>query len=236
MAVVKPECAVAYAMIGGWRSQNDIITAVAVAIQESGLNPEAANSCCVGLWQINLKAHNKKAADMKNPVANAKAAYDVWKAAGGWCTSGSVAAHSCNPWQAYGANQPGRSWQSALQMATKAYGSVIAKGIGADVLSGKGKSDVNEIIGKVGADCIAGDILDTDGLGVPNPLAAAEAFVAAFNRMGAWITNPDNLMRIVKVGTGFAVILVAGAALMDKEIGSMVVSATPVGKIAKAVK
>lgn len=234
MATVKPECAVAYAMIGGFRSQNDIITAVAVAIQESGLNPSAANSCCVGLWQIHLKAHNKTAADMKNPVANAKAAFDIWKAAGGWCTSGSVAKHNCNPWQAYGANQPGRSWQSAVNMATTAYGSLIAKGITSDILAGKSSSDVTQILGKAGADCIIGDILDT-GTKIPNPLAAGEAVIAAFNRVGAWVTNPDNLMRMFKVAAGGAIILVASAALMDREIGT-VIGATPVGKIAKVVK
>ena len=54
----------------------------------------------------------------------------------------------------------------------------------------------------------------------------------AFNRMGAWITNPDNLVRIVKVVLGGFVILVGGAALMDKQV----MNVTPAGRIIKAVK
>lgn len=232
MAQVSPECAIAYAMIGGWRSSNDIITAVAVAMQESGLNTDAANSCCVGLWQINLKAHNTTADKMKNPVANAQMAFNIWKQAGGWCTSGNAASHSCNPWQAYGANQPGRSWQKALTDSRNAYASLIAKGIGNDILAGKGSSDPTKILADKGVNCIGMDVLGGSDINLPNPLDAVGTIASMFNRMGSWITNPDNLMRIAKVGLGFAIILVAGAALMDKEIASI----TPVGKIAKVIK
>jgi hypothetical protein len=230
MGRVSAECAVAYAMIGGWRG-NDIITAVAVAMQESDLNTDAANSCCVGLWQVNLKAHGVTSAQMKNPVANAQTAYKIWTAAGGWCTSGSVAKHSCNPWQAYGASHPGRTWQQALQQASNAYASVLAKGIAENVLSGKSSKDILALIGQKGVNCIGQDILST-GLpdGIKNPLDVAGAFVAGFNRAGAWISNPDNLMRIVKVVMGFGIILVGGAALMDKEIGSVA------KKVVKVVK
>lgn len=237
MARVSAECAVAYAMIGGWRSQTDIITAVAVAMQESDLNTDAANSCCVGLWQINLKAHNTTSDKMKNPVANAQMAYKVWSAAGGkWCATGSPSAHTCNPWQAYGASQPGRSWKQAMQLAANAYMSVIAKGIASDVLSGASSSDPTKILADKGLNCIGTDVLGGGGLpSVPNPLDAAGAFVSAFNRMGSWITNPDNLMRIFKVMAGGAIILVGGAALMDREITSVATKVLPVGRVAKAV-
>lgn len=233
MTQVSPECAVAYAMIGGFRG-NDIITAVAVAIQESDLKTDNANSCCVGLWQINLKSWNTTAAAMKVPVKNAQMAYKVFTTQGrnSFCNTGSPAKGNCNPWQAYGANQPGRSWKQALQTAATAYASVIAKGIGSDVLSGKQSSDITKILADKGINCIVDDIMSPGLAGVGNPLDAASAFVNGFNRMGAWLTNPDNLMRMVKVGLGFAVILVGGAALMDKEIASI----TPVGKIAKVLK
>lgn len=228
MAQVSPECVAGYAAAAGFTG-NDIVVAVAVAKQESGFRSDAANSCCVGLWQINLKAHNQTADKMKNPMSNALVAYQVWKAAGGWCTSGSAAAHSCNPWQGYGANQPGSSWQQALKTGQDAYAKIIAAGIGSDVLSGKSSSDAEQLLKSKGLNCVGVDILG--GGGIPNPLDAAGAVVAAFNRIGAWITNPDNLMRIFKVIAGGAIILVAGAALMDKEVMNVV----PGGKIIKAV-
>lgn len=233
MTQVSPECAVGYAMIGGWRTQNDIITAVAVAMQESNLNTDAANSCCVGLWQINLKAWNTTADKMKNPVANAQMAYKIWQQQGhgSFCSTGSPSSHTCNPWQAYGASQPGRSWQQALQMAKNAYASVLAKGIASDILSGDVNStagDPLKVLAEKGLDCVGEDVLNT-GLSVPNPLGAAEAVIAAFNRMGAWITNPDNLMRIVKVGLGAVIVIVGGAALMDKELSG------PAASIARKV-
>jgi len=233
MAQVSPECVAGYAAAAGFTG-NDIITAVAVAKHESGFRSDAANSCCVGLWQINVKAHKEYTSDqMKNPMANAQAAYKIFKAAGGWCTSGSASSHTCNPWQAYGSNQPGDSWASALKTGQDAYAKILAAGIGSDILSGKSSTDAQKKLQEKGLDCVGMDILGGSGIG--NPLDAAGAFVSAFNRMGKWITDPDNLMRIFKVAAGGAIILVGAAALMDKEIKT-VVGATPVGKIAKVVK
>lgn len=231
MAQISPECVAGYAAAAGFTG-NDIIVAVAVAKHESGFRSDAANSCCVGLWQINLKAHGYTADQMKNPMLNAQAAYKIWKAAGGWCTTGSVAKHTCNPWQAYGTNQPGDSWASALKTGQDAYAKILAAGIGTDILNGKTSSDAQKILQSKGLDCVGIDLLGGDKLNLSNPLDIAGTVAAAFNRMGAWITNPDNLMRIVKVLLGGMVILVGGAAIMDKEITSV----TPVGKIAKVIR
>lgn len=83
----------AYARAAGF-PEDQIATAVAVAMAESSGNPSARNaSSATGLFQILIKAHPDLAAkyDLTDPGQNAKAAYDVWKAAGGkW-----------SPWSTY---------------------------------------------------------------------------------------------------------------------------------------
>ena len=235
MSQVSPECVAGYAAAAGFTG-NDLITAVAVAKQESGFRSDAANSCCVGLWQINLKAHGVTAAQMKIPMLNAQTAYKIFKESGGWCTSGHVP--NCNPWQGYGVNQPGSSWASALKTGQNAVASLIAKGIAMDVLTGKSSSDVQVILKSKGLDCVGMAVLGDPSAGgnpIGNPLNSAAAMIQAFNRMGSWITNPDNLMRIVKVALGGIVLVVGTAALMDKEVGSMVPGVNP-AKLIKAIK
>lgn len=73
-----------------WKKQNQVI-AVAVALAESGGNPTNQNQCCVGLWQVNVLAHNQYTrAAMENPVWNVHAACAIFHGAGGW-----------QPWQTY---------------------------------------------------------------------------------------------------------------------------------------
>jgi hypothetical protein len=77
----------------GFRGQ-DLLTAVAVAYAESGgdpknYNPETAAGTppgmgSYGLWQIYRKAHPEFADwDLNDPATNARAAFRVWKSAGG---------------------------------------------------------------------------------------------------------------------------------------------------------
>jgi Lysozyme like domain len=71
--------------------EDQIATAVAVAMAESGGNPDAVGDLSItpggsiGLWQINLQAHPDLAAkfDLKDPLQNAMAAYQVWQNSGG---------------------------------------------------------------------------------------------------------------------------------------------------------
>lgn len=228
MAQVSPECVAGYAAAAGF-SGNDLITAVAVARQESDFRTDAANSCCVGLWQINLKAHGVTAKDMQLPMRNAQQAFKIWKAAGGWCATGKPP-NGCNPWQGYGA----RDWSTALKVGQNAVANIIAKGVLSDIMSGKSSTDIATALKAKGLTCTGLAVLgesSAGGSGLPNPLSSAEAVINAFNRMGAWITDPDNLLRIVKVVLGGFVILVGGAALMDKQI----MSAVPAGRAIKAV-
>ena len=89
----------------GWTDNQQIRTGIAVAMAESGGNPDATNhntngSTDYGLWQINsVHASLLAGKDWRDPVANTQMAYQVWKAAGGswtpWSTynSGAYKAH-----------------------------------------------------------------------------------------------------------------------------------------------
>lgn len=85
---------------------DDVNIAAAVAMAESGGDPNAYNSeGSYGLWQIYLPQHQQYAGDpsaLYTPSFNAQAAYSIWKAAG----------NSFNPWSTYkypcsGPNTPG---------------------------------------------------------------------------------------------------------------------------------
>lgn len=94
-----------YASAAGFTG-DDLVTAVAIAMAESGGNPMAYNPetaantptglGSVGLWQIYLKAHPEFAGiDLTNPTNNAAAAFAVYQAAGNrftpWSTFGNGA-------------------------------------------------------------------------------------------------------------------------------------------------
>lgn len=71
-------------------SQQEAGTAAAIALAESGGNPNALCDSCsgvpeysVGLWQINLNAHPQwNSTDMRDPFKNAQAAVSLQKARG----------------------------------------------------------------------------------------------------------------------------------------------------------
>lgn len=70
-------------------SGKDLVTAVAIALAESGGNPGVVGDLnitpggSVGLWQINLRWHPEyTAAMLTDPQTNADAAYAVYRAAG----------------------------------------------------------------------------------------------------------------------------------------------------------
>ena len=85
---------------------NDLITAVAIALAESGGNPGVVGDLSltpggsVGLWQINLRWHPEyTAAKLVDPQTNANAAFAIYQAAGNsftpWSTfkNGAYTAH-----------------------------------------------------------------------------------------------------------------------------------------------
>lgn len=227
MATLSAVAVAALAYSAGWKSASETTTAVAVARQESSFGTTKANSCCVGLWQINLKQHNVTKADMQDPVKNAMKAYQVYKSAGGWCVRGSPP--KCNPWQGYGA----RDWQAALNVGAKATTELTLR-----MSQGESAAD---IYGK----SLASGVLDgfTSGPDIPNPLDSAnaiagtgKALVEFLNRMGAWMGDPGNWQRVLKVTGGVVVIIVGGAIVAKDPVVSGAMKVLPVGKAAKIVK
>ena len=216
MTALSAEAVAAAAYAGGFRG-NDIIDAVAVAYAESSWDPNNKNSCCHGLWQINIGAHPGMSANVYDPIQNAKYAYTIFRAAGNkWCATGKPP-NGCNPWQGYGNS----NYKSARPKAIEGYMSAMTK--------------INN--GQTPQSIVGSNTPSIPG-GLPSPgeaassLAGITPFVTTINRIGHWITDPDNLMRIFKVLTGGVVIIVGAAIMMDKQIMSVV----PAGRIAKAAK
>lgn len=93
---------------------NDLRTAVAIALAESGGNPNAYGDlgqycCSYGLWQINSFYHPEFGPDFSvlyDPSANASAAYSVYARAG----------NSFSPWTTYSTGKY-LTYLSAVQTA-----------------------------------------------------------------------------------------------------------------------
>jgi cell wall-associated NlpC family hydrolase len=77
---LRPEEIFRFAMQAGF-SPDQSVTMTAIALAESGGNPEAHNPVgedSVGLWQVNLQAHPQYAGlDVTDPLTNARMAYEV---------------------------------------------------------------------------------------------------------------------------------------------------------------
>lgn len=104
-----------YAKNAGF-SGTDLVTAVAVALAESGGNPDAynpevaagapENMGSYGLWQIYLNVHPEfQGLNLFDPQTNANAAYQVYRAAG----------NSFRPWSTFNSN----AYQAHLDEAAK---------------------------------------------------------------------------------------------------------------------
>lgn len=103
--------------IGAGFTGGDVVTAVAVALAESGGDTEATHqnndgSTDYGLWQIN-SVHRELLAgkQWKDPLVNAQMAYEVWKGSGwrAWSTynNGMILVHM--PAAIAGARNPARN-------------------------------------------------------------------------------------------------------------------------------
>lgn len=96
---------------------SDLTMAVAVALAESGGDPNANGDTeitpggSVGLWQINLRWHPEFAGqDLTNPLTNAVAAYSIYQTAG----------RSFTPWSTYNNGIPGNLLAEASSGVTEA--------------------------------------------------------------------------------------------------------------------
>lgn len=101
----------------------DLVTAVAIALAESGGNPQAYNPermagaaqgyGSFGLWQIYLQAHPEfSSLNLFDPQTNASAAYAVYSGAGGF-----------SPWSTYKSG------------AYQTYAAAVQQAVGPDVVA-----------------------------------------------------------------------------------------------------
>src|SRR5271163_4995402 len=123
MSALSPAQIAQYAAAAGFTG-NDLLTAVDIALAESGGNPAAYNpetaasggtpqgQGSYGLWQIYLKMHPEFAGvNLADPQTNANAAYSIYAIAGGF-----------TPWSTYTSGEYGMYESAAVQAAVAAVG------------------------------------------------------------------------------------------------------------------
>jgi hypothetical protein len=224
MAVLTPLQVAAAAYAGGFRGE-EIREAVAVSFAESSWNTDAANFCCNGLWQINLKAHQKSIQatvpnwNWRDPVHNALAAHMIWRGAGGTFKK---------DWSGYG----NANYNKAMPQARMALAQLRAE------LS-KNKGDEQGVIRNL-LSGVTGQVGSTPGPGVADSIGNVATnlvpgvkeigqFFNALTQGSTWLRIAEGALGVLLVGLGIAAIT------KGTPIGSAIRS-TPVGKIAKVVK
>jgi hypothetical protein len=127
VSALSPSQIAQYAAAAGFAG-NDLLTAVDIALAESGGNPAAYNpetaaaggtpqgQGSYGLWQIYLKMHPEFAgANLADPQTNANAAYSIYAIAGGF-----------TPWSTYTSGEYGMYESPAVVAAMAPYGAAPA--------------------------------------------------------------------------------------------------------------
>lgn len=158
-------------------------TATAVALAESSGRVWVVNSigCCVGLWQINVKAHPQYSrAEMQDPAKNARAAFAISSGGTNW-----------RPWEAY----TNGAYLLYLPAAKKAARGVASGTAGGPVPGGGDNPLLPDFI-EGPADAAAAT---AQGL---QDLAGFPA------RVVGWISDRNNIVRGAKVLVGLGLVLV----------------------------
>jgi Lysozyme like domain len=195
----------ALAYDAGWRG-NNVITATAIAHAESGNRTDAVGptlSCgqgAQGLFQINVCVNH--CSNPTDPKANTACAYRVFRSQG-W-----------NAWSTYKSG----AYKQYIMDATQAY-----QGAG-------NQSQVNEILKSIGIGL--GYVPGASGLTdlASNPvLQGFQSIITFMNRIGSWISNADNWVRVMKVIVG-GVVIIVGLGIVAKDTG---LNNLPAGKIIK---
>lgn len=236
----------AAAKIAGFPDR-EIPTAVAVAKGESSYNTDLYNGiCCYGLFQIHKRFHESKVvkyggswAAYKDPVVNAKVARDIWASEGGWCRGNNPP--NCNPYQAWGVSNATGSWSSKMAEGQRAYAELVQQ-----MQAGK---TAQQVLGSASS----GTVIGAD-FNLPNPLAplqqaldvgsailnAIRAPVEFANRIGRWISNPDNWVRVAEVAGGGLLLVLGIRIAFNKQFMSVVRGVSgavlPSGRAGKAVE
>ncbi len=213
---MQPAEIAAYAYQAGITTQSGLQAAVAIAMAESGGNPNATGDVSLqnatwgpslGLWQIrSLKAKSgsgdvRDATKLKDPAFNAKAMASISNGGKNW-----------GPWTTW----PLRA-AAFMPVAIPAASSVIA---------------VKGAVG--GVQAVGGAASDAVGAVVPDGLADIGTGVrATYN----WVGNRDNWIRVAKVAVGGAVLVAAFYGTIGKSVaGSAVGKAVISGGKAVATK
>lgn len=211
MSALTPLQVAAAAYAGGFRGVQ-LEQAVQVAHAESSWDTTASNSCCYGLWQINLQAHPQyKNRNWQNPIDNAKMAHSIYVGAGGWCTTGTPGHETCNPWQSFG----NRNYQSA-------HGEAVIAAAQLHQELGAGKTP-EQIVGTAGTPGIAGGSLNA----IPAVNTTFSNITSAFSHLA----DSHFWMRIGLGVLGGLLILTGVYFMMSKQSGSYKVASQIVGNI-----
>jgi Lysozyme like domain len=172
-----------YAYNAGFRGK-DLSVAVAVSKAEnrtsdpSATHRNANGTTDTGLWQINSSNYPVDA--MKDPTANARAAY--------------VLAHNARGWRNW------TTYNAGIYLLWLPQAEVAAQRV--EHLGGAGA-----IAAEAGTH-VPGLGSGTENIGQAG-LSGLSALPETFNRVGAWISNPDNWERVLYVIVGGGLILVA---------------------------
>lgn len=182
-----------------------IMTAVAIA--ESGGCTSCYNgTCCTGLWQV----HKMHAGKLGSPTGEAE--FRQWLRNPDNNTK--VAA------QIYGSEGP-EAWEAYTNQSYRDFIERARK--------------VTGVSGPSGLDIAAAGIDATSGLPFANPFAAAADVVGALNQMlnvigdaARWISDRDNWTRVLQVGGGVALALVAASIVAKPIISSTAKTVSPI--------
>lgn len=192
----------------------------AVAMAESSGRTDVVNSIgCVGLWQINQRAHVGRhptwtVAWLKNPLNNAKAAKVIY-ASQGW-----------GAWEAYtgpdgrGSDGPWKNYQGKGGAVPAGWWDDFKDGFGDGFDVGPGPEDLFD--GGTGNDGI--DSLDALG----DVATGVGTIAEAVQKSAVWLGDAKNWVRIGYVAGG-GLLVVMGLAIVAKPL----IAGTPMARAAK---
>jgi hypothetical protein len=199
----------AAAHVGGWTGEDQIVTATAIALAESGGvtdakgGPNTNGTYDWGLFQIN-DVHKPTEAEKTDALANARRAYKIWVAAG----------HSFKPWATYNSG----SYKNKLTDAQLAYGEIHADPSIEERLK-KGDTSTPKF-----GSIEKGSPLDATG----------NAITGGFNAISKGIFGA--VTNLAVVGVAVVLLILGVVILLRGPITSVVSSKTVVGKVASTAK
>ena len=207
------ECIAGYAWVAGFgRDRPTLERAVAVALAESSGRSKIINSigCCVGLMQINVKAHRKyTVAQMQDPQQNLNAAWEISGEGRNW-----------KPWEAFTTG----AYLIYIPAAKAGVSKLLSRNPGLSIPTKPGS--LNPFDNDPNTDNPLPDSLE-GGVETATELAQFPAKVLA------WISDRNNIFRVVKVSMGVALAIV-GVSIIARPYTAQVVNTA--GKVVGAGK